>query len=53
MAAIVCLNLITGNFFNDLPIRLIMGFIGGIVTGILVAGITPLFESLFGFSTDI
>lgn len=53
MAAIVCLNLITGNFFNDLPIRLIMGFIGGIVTGILVAGITPLFESLFGFITDI
>lgn len=53
MAAIVCLNLITGDFFNDLPIRLIMGFLGGIVTGILVAGITPLFESLFGFITDI
>jgi len=53
MAAIVCLNLITGNFFNDLLWRLVMGFIGGIFTGILVAGITPLFESTFGFITDI
>ncbi|MFA5321657.1 MAG: HDIG domain-containing metalloprotein [Smithella sp.] len=53
MAAIICLNLITGNFFNDLLWRLVMGFIGGIFTGILVAGITPLFESLFGFITDI
>jgi len=53
MAAIVCINLITGNLFNDLPIRLIMGFFGGILTGILVAGITPVFESLFDFITDI
>ena len=53
MAAIICVNLITGNLFNDLWIRLIMGFAGGILTGILVAGITPLFESLFGFITDI
>ena len=53
MAAIICLNLITGNPFNDLWLRLIMGFAGGIFTGILVAGITPLFESLFGFITDI
>jgi hypothetical protein len=53
MVAIICLNLITGNLFNDLPLRLIMGFIGGIITGILVAGITPVFESLFDFITDI
>ncbi|HNY50551.1 MAG TPA: HDIG domain-containing protein [Smithella sp.] len=53
MVAIICLNLITGNLLNDLWIRLIMGFIGGILTGILVAGITPLFESAFGFITDI
>ncbi len=53
MAAIVCLNLITGNLFNDLFLRLIMGFVGGVFTGILVAGITPIFESLFGFITDI
>ncbi|MCX5848305.1 MAG: HDIG domain-containing protein [Deltaproteobacteria bacterium] len=53
MAAIVCLNLITGNLFNDLFLRLIMGFAGGVLTGILVAGITPIFESIFGFITDI
>jgi putative nucleotidyltransferase with HDIG domain len=53
MIAIVCLNLITGNLLNDLLWRLVMGFAGGIFTGILVAGITPLFESLFGFITDI
>lgn len=53
MAAIICMNLITGNLFNDLFYRLLMGFFGGILTGILVAGITPLFESAFGFITDI
>jgi hypothetical protein len=53
MAAIVCLNLITGNLFNDLFLRLMMGFAGGIFTGILVAGIAPIFESTFGFITDI
>lgn len=53
MVAILCLNLITGNLFNDLWLRLVMGFIGGIFTGIIVAGITPLFETVFGFITDI
>ncbi|MBN1470571.1 MAG: HDIG domain-containing protein, partial [Syntrophaceae bacterium] len=53
MMAIVCLNFITGNVFNDLLWRLVMGFAGGIFTGVLVAGITPIFESLFGFITDI
>ncbi|KAF0156519.1 MAG: metal-dependent phosphohydrolase [Syntrophaceae bacterium] len=53
MAAIVCLNLLTGHLLNDLIMRLAMGFLGGIVTGILVAGITPIFESLFGFITYI
>jgi hypothetical protein len=53
MAAILCLNLLSGNLFNDLFLRLAMGFAGGVVTGILVAGITPIFESLFGFITYI
>lgn len=53
MAAIVCLNLLTGHLLNDLIMRLAMGFLGGIITGILVAGITPIFESLFGFITYI
>jgi putative nucleotidyltransferase with HDIG domain len=53
MASIVCLNLLTGHLLNDLIMRLAMGFLGGIITGILVAGITPIFESLFGFITYI
>jgi len=56
MAAILCLNLLTGQLLNDLKdflISLSMGFLGGIITGVLVAGITPVFESLFGFITYI
>lgn len=56
VAAILCLNLLTGRLLNDLHdllISLAMGFLGGFVTGILVAGITPVFESLFGFITYI
>lgn len=56
MAAIICLNLLTGHLLDDgatLLISLAMGLLGGIVTGIMVAGITPVFESLFGFITDI
>jgi putative nucleotidyltransferase with HDIG domain len=53
MAAIFCLNLLSGNLLNDLFLRLLMGFAGGILTGIFVSGITPIFESLFGFMTDI
>ena len=53
IVAIFCMNLLTGNLFNDLFSRFIMGFTGGIITGILVAGITPIFESAFGFITDI
>lgn len=53
ISAIFCLNLLSGNLFHDLFLRLLMGFAGGILTGILVAGITPVFESLFGFMTDI
>ncbi len=53
MATIFCLNLISGNFFNDLIWRLATGFFGGILTGVFVAGISPIFESVFGFMTDI
>jgi putative nucleotidyltransferase with HDIG domain len=34
-------------------IKLSMGFVGGIVSGVFVAGITPLFETLFNYTTDI
>jgi putative nucleotidyltransferase with HDIG domain len=32
---------------------LAMGFMGGVISGIIVAGITPLFEAFFDYSTDI
>jgi len=54
MAAILSLTLLSGHFLlKELFIRLVMGLLGGFVTGILVAGITPVFESLFGFITYI
>jgi len=53
MAAILSLNLLTGHLFNDLLIRLVMGVLGGMITAVLVAGFTPVFESLFGFITYI
>jgi cyclic-di-AMP phosphodiesterase PgpH len=53
IAAIFCLNLLSGNPLNDLFWRLLAGFTGGILTGIFVAGITPIFESMFGIMTDI
>jgi len=34
-------------------VKLSMGFVGGIFSGIFVAGITPLFETLFNYTTDI
>jgi len=53
MGIIISLNLLTGQLLDDLLIRLVMGLLGGVVTGVLVAGITPVFESIFGFITDI
>jgi len=45
MAAIYLpLILLQEILFNDLLLRLIMGLVGGVFTGILVAGITPVFE---------
>ena len=51
---IFALNLISGNplkmgFFYDLP----MGFTGGLFSAVLVLGLTPIVEGLFGYTTDI
>lgn len=34
-------------------IKLVMGIIGGLASGIIAAGLLPLFETLFKFTTDI
>jgi hypothetical protein len=40
-------------FEMDTLVCLLMGLGGGIVAGIIVVGITPVMESIFGYTTDI
>jgi len=54
IAVIVCISLITNDvFLLDLIFKLAMGMTGGLASGIIVAGMTPLFETLFKYTTDI
>ena len=49
---IVLLNLFAGGVFSgSLLFKVAMGLAGGIVSGILVAGLAPLFEPVFGYTT--
>jgi putative nucleotidyltransferase with HDIG domain len=52
--SIFFISLIQGDMttINTL-IKFIMGVTGGIISGIIIAGITPLFESFFDYTTDI
>ena len=51
---ILSYNLISGNPFRmALLSDLIMGFCGGALSSVLVLGIIPIIESLFGYTTDI
>jgi putative nucleotidyltransferase with HDIG domain len=51
---ILSYNLISGNPFKmTLLSDLIMGFCGGALSSIVVLGIIPIIESLFGYTTDI
>jgi putative nucleotidyltransferase with HDIG domain len=51
---ILSYNLISGNPFKmALLADLIMGFLGGALSSVLVLGITPIIESFFGYTTDI
>lgn len=54
VGVILCLGLLEGTL-SDLSIlaKLAMGFTGGLLSGIFVAGISPLFESVFPYTTDI
>ena len=54
MGIILCLSLLAGNLFAiETLIRLMMGILGGTLSGFIVSGLVPLFESLFGYTTDI
>jgi hypothetical protein len=51
---ILSYNLISGNPFKmALLSDLIMGFLGGPLASVLVLGIAPIIEGLFGYTTDI
>jgi len=54
MGTIVCLFLLSGKLFViETLLTLAMGLAGGILSGFIVSGLVPLFESLFGYTTDI
>jgi len=51
---ILSYSLISGNPFKiTLLSDLAMGFLGGVIASVLVLGIIPIIESLFGYTTDI
>ena len=54
MAVIICLSLLSGKFIATATlINLFMGAVGGILSAAVVSSIAPLFESVFGYTTDI
>ncbi len=54
IGAIFCLSLLSGTLFTiDTPIKLLMGILGGALSGFIVSGLVPPLESLFGYTTDI
>jgi hypothetical protein len=54
MAAIICLSLFSGTLFmTDTLFNLLMGAVGGILSAAVASSIIPLFESPFGYTTDI
>lgn len=51
---VIILSVMTGEFtLMGVFLKLVMGIAGGIVAGFIVAGITPIFEALFDFITEI
>jgi len=51
---IISYHLISGDPFKMVLLSdLIMGFLGGVLASVLVLGIVPFVESLFGYTTDI
>jgi cyclic-di-AMP phosphodiesterase PgpH len=54
MVTVLAVSLLMGQQASfDTIYKLLAGFSGAIMSGIIVAGVGPIFESLFGFTTDI
>jgi len=51
---ILSYNLITGTFLKMTVLAdVVMGFLGGLLASLMVLGMAPIIESLFGYTTDI
>jgi len=54
VVVIIALTLLAGRMASlDTLIKTAMGFFGGILSGVIVAGVAPLVEFLFKYTTDI
>jgi len=54
MAGVLALQMMHGKLiYLETPINLFFGFLGGIFTGIVVTGFSPLVEKIFGYTTDM
>jgi putative nucleotidyltransferase with HDIG domain len=54
LVTILGLSLLTGQQASfDTAFKLIAGFAGAVISGIIVTGVGPVFESLFGLTTEI
>jgi cyclic-di-AMP phosphodiesterase PgpH len=55
LLVVLCLKIKLGSFFDWQPLigDLIIGFSSGILSGIIAAGVVPLIEVMFSYTTDI
>jgi putative nucleotidyltransferase with HDIG domain len=54
MAAILAFQIMQGRLiYWEAPVNIFSGFLGGILTGIIVTGFSPLIEKIFGYTTEM
>ncbi len=54
MLVIFCIIILSGHIFPaDVFLKLAGGLLGGILSGVVVSGVAPFLESLFGYTTNI
>jgi len=54
MAVVIALNLYLANLsLTPILVDCVLAFSGGVLTGVLTAGLAPIFEMIFGYTTDI
>ncbi|HMK65862.1 MAG TPA: HDIG domain-containing protein [Thermodesulfobacteriota bacterium] len=54
LASVLAIQMINGKLlFWETPLNLSFGFVGGILSAIVVTGVSPLIERIFGYTTDM